>query len=128
MNQRRVAALVFLAIAAIAAAFRFPQLAARPMHADEAIHADKLGVLLEQGRYKYSTADYHGPTLYYVALVAARAQGIRRYADLNEVALRAVPAAIGVLLVAAHFWLIPYLGLAASACAALFTAVSPAMV
>jgi uncharacterized protein (TIGR03663 family) len=128
LNDRRRAALVFLALAAIAAAFRFPQLALRPMHADEAVHADKLGVLLEQGRYEYSTADYHGPTLDYLALAAARAQGIRRYADLNEVTLRAVPAAIGVLLVAAHFWLIPYLGLPASACAALFTAVSPAMV
>ena len=42
--------------------------------------------------------------------------------------LRAVPAAIGVLLVAAHYWLIPYLGLLAASCAALFTAVSPAMV
>ena len=128
MNERRRAALVFLALAAIAAAFRFPQLALRPMHADEAVHADKLGVLLEQGRYEYSTADYHGPTLDYLTLAAVRAQGIKRYADLNEAALRAVPAAIGVLLVAAHFWLIPYLGFAASACAALFTAVSPAMV
>ena len=128
MNERRLAALIFLALAAIAAAFRFPQLAARPMHADEAIHADKLGVLLEQGRYQYSTADYHGPTLYYLALAVARGQGIRRYVDLNEVVLRAVPAIFGVLLVAAHFWLIPYLGLAASACAALFAAVSPAMV
>lgn len=128
MNARPRAALLFLALAAVAAAFRFPQLAARPMHADEAVHADKLGTLLEQGRYEYSTADYHGPTLYYVTLAAVRVEGIKRYADLNEVALRAVPAAIGVLLVAAHFWLIPYLGLPAAACAALFTAVSPAMV
>jgi uncharacterized protein (TIGR03663 family) len=128
LTQRRRAALVFLALAAIAAAFRFPQLAARPMHADEAVHADKLGVLLEQGRYEYSTADYHGPTLDYLAFLAARAQGIKRYADLNEVTLRAVPAVIGVLLVMAHFWLIPYLGLPAAACAALFTAVSPVMV
>jgi uncharacterized protein (TIGR03663 family) len=128
LNQRRRAALVFLALAAIAAAFRFPQLAARPMHADEAIHADKVGVLLEQGRYEYSTADYHGPTLYYVALAVARAHGLTDYRELNEAVLRLVPALTGVLLVAAHFWLIPYLGLAASACAALFTAVSPAMV
>jgi uncharacterized protein (TIGR03663 family) len=128
LNQRRRAALVFLAIVAIAAAFRFPQLAARPMHADEAVHASKLGDLLEQGRYEYSTVDYHGPTLYYLAIVAARAQGITHYADLNEVTLRAVPALFGVLLVAAHFLLIPYLGLPAAASAALFTAVSPAMV
>lgn len=128
MKQPKFAALLFFAIAAIAAAFRFPQLAARPMHADEAVHADKLGDLLEHGRYQYSTADYHGPTLYYLTLLAARARGIRRYADLDEVTLRAVPAVIGVLLVAAHYLLIPYLGLAAAAAAALFTAISPAMV
>jgi 4-amino-4-deoxy-L-arabinose transferase-like glycosyltransferase len=128
MTDQRRAAWLFLALAAMAAAFRFPQLAARPMHADEAVNADKLGTLLEQGRYEYSTVDYHGPTLYYVALAAARARGITRYVDLNEAVLRAVTAAIGVLLVAAHFWLIPYLGLPAAALAALFTAVSPAMV
>ena len=128
MNQRGRAALLFLALAMLAAAFRLPRLAERPMHCDEAVHADKLGTLLERGSYEYSTVDYHGPTLYYVTLLAARLQGITRYADLTEVTLRAVPALIGVLLVAAHFLLVPYLGLPVSACAALFTAVSPAMV
>jgi uncharacterized protein (TIGR03663 family) len=128
LNLPRHAVWLFAAITVVAAAYRFPDLSGRPMHADEAVHADKLGELLEHGRYEYSTADYHGPTLYYLALVSARAQGIRRYADLNEVTLRAVPAVFGVLLVAAHFLLIPYLGLPVAACAALFTAVSPAMV
>ena len=67
MTERARAALLFLAIAAIAAAFRFPDLAARPMHADEAINADKLGTLLETGKYEYSAVEFHGPTLYYVA-------------------------------------------------------------
>ena len=128
MKHRRGAALLFLAIAALAAAFRFPQLAARPMHADEAVNADKLGTLLEQGRYEYSAVEFHGPTLYYAALAVARLHGLTDYRELNEITLRAVPAVIGVLLVLAHFWLIPYLGLPAAACAALFTAVSPAMV
>jgi uncharacterized protein (TIGR03663 family) len=128
MNQRSRAAVIFLALALVAAAFRFPRLDARPMHCDEAVHADQLGTLLEQGRYEYSLVDYHGPTLYYLSLAAARAQGIARYADLNEIALRSVPALTGVLLVAAHFLLVPYLGLPAAACAGLFTAVSPAMV
>jgi len=128
LNRPRHAVWLFAAITLIAAAFRFPDLAARPMHADEAVHADKLGELLEHGSYEYSKADYHGPTLYYLALIAARAQGIKRYADLNEVTLRAVPALFGVLLVAAHFLLIPYLGLPVAACAALLTALSPAMV
>ena len=128
MNDSRRAALLFLALAAIAAAFRFPQLAARPMHADEAVNADKLGTLLEHGRYEYSSVEFHGPTLYYAALVVARAHGLTDYRELNEAVLRVVPAILGVLLVAAHFWLIPYLGLPAAACAALFTAVSPVMV
>jgi uncharacterized protein (TIGR03663 family) len=128
LKERRRAALVFLAIAAIAAGFRFPQLAARPMHADEGVNGDKVGVLLEQGRYEYSTVDFHGPTLYYAALAMARLHGVTDYHELNEAVLRSVPAMTGVLLVAAHFCLIPYLGFAAAAWAALFTAVSPAMV
>jgi uncharacterized protein (TIGR03663 family) len=128
LTERSRRAVVFLSLAMVAAAFRFPRLAARPMHCDEAVNADRLGTLLEQGRYEYSTVDFHGPTLYYLTLGAARAQGMARYADLNEVTLRAVPALMGVLLVAAHFLLVPYLGLPAAACAGLFTAVSPAMV
>ena len=128
MKDRRLAALVFLAIAAIAAGFRFPRLAARPMHADEGVNGDKVGTLVEQGRYQYSAEEFHGPTLYYAALAMARLHGLTDYHELNEAVLRSVPALAGVLLVAAHFWLIPYLGFPAAASAALFTAVSPAMV
>ena len=128
MKDRRGAALIFLAIAAIAAGFRFPQLGARPMHADEGVNGDLVGTLLDQGRYEYSTADFHGPTLIYAAFAFARLHGLTDYHELNETVVRAVPALIGVLLVGAHFWLIPYVGLPAAACAALFTAVSPAMV
>jgi len=128
LTDRLGAALLFCAIAAIAAGFRFPQLAARPMHADEGVNADKVGTLLEKGRYEYSSVDYHGPTLLYATAAFVRLHGVTEYHDLNEVVLRFVLALIGVLLVAAHFWLIPYLGLPAAACAALFTAVSPVMV
>src|SRR5580698_9815543 len=128
LTERPRAALLFLAIAAIAAGFRFPQLAARPMHADEGVNADKVGTLLEHGRYEYSAAEFHGPTLIYAAVGFARLHGLDDCREINEVVLRVVPALIGVLLVAAHFWLIPYLGMPAAAIAALFTAVSPAMV
>jgi predicted membrane-bound mannosyltransferase len=65
-------ALLFVFPVLLAFLFRFPLLAQRPMHCDEAVHADKFGTLLEQGRYEYSTVDYHGPTLYYMALVRVR--------------------------------------------------------
>jgi uncharacterized protein (TIGR03663 family) len=123
----RARAVLVLAVL-IAAALRFPALAARPMHADEAVHADKLGTLLETGRYAYDPSEYHGPTLYYLTLAAARLQGIRRYVDLDEATLRAVPAALGVALVAAHAGAGGVLGPWGAALAALLAALSPAMV
>ena len=126
MTKRAAAAFVLLA--GLAALFRFPELALRPMHCDEAVNADQLGVLLEQGRYQYTAQDFHGPTLEYLSLVFAKAAGIRRYVDLSETLVRMVPALLGVLLVAAQFLMVPYLGLRASAMSALFTAVSPVMV
>jgi uncharacterized protein (TIGR03663 family) len=120
--------LAFLAIVLLAAALRFPALEQRPMHADEAIHAAKVGRLLEQGVYQYDPDEYHGPTLYYLSLIPARLRGITRYADLDEVVLRSVPATAGVLLLLAHALLIPIVGFRAAAIAALLTAVSPAMV
>jgi uncharacterized protein (TIGR03663 family) len=119
---------LFLALAVLAGALRFPALAARPMHADEAVHADKLGTLLEGGGYAYDPADYHGPTLYYLTLVPAWLQGARRYAEIDEVTLRSVPAAIGTALVAAHGATRPFLGLPGALAAALLVAISPAMV
>ena len=95
-----------------------PFLAARPMHADEAVHADKLGTLLEGGGYAYDPAEYHGPTLYYLTLVPAWLQGARRYVDVDEVTLRSVPAAVGTLLVAAHALARPALGTCGAALAA----------
>ena len=112
----------------LAAALRFPALAARPMHADEAVHADKFGTLLEGGGYAYDPAEYHGPTLYYLTLPSAWLQGARRYVEIDEVTLRAVPAVLGVALVAAHLGAGAFLGTAGALVAAFLVALSPAMV
>ena len=126
--DRRLAPWAFAAIVVIAAALRLPALDARPMHTDEAVHAAKFGRLLEQGLYEYDPTEFHGPTLNYLTLIPARAQGIARYADLDEMTLRSVPAVIGILLVAAHVLLVPIVGFRPAALAALLAAVSPAMV
>jgi uncharacterized protein (TIGR03663 family) len=128
MKSSRAAAWIFPAIVVLAAALRFPGLNLRPMHADEAVHAATMGRLLEQGRYEYDPAEFHGPTLNYLTLVPAWLRGAARYQDLDEFTLRSVPAAIGVLLVGAHVLLIPVIGFRAAAVAALLTAVSPALV
>jgi uncharacterized protein (TIGR03663 family) len=112
----------------LAAALRFAALDIRPMHADEGVHAAKFARLLEAGVYEYDPNEYHGPTLTYLTLIPARLRGIHRLADLDEFTLRCAPATIGVLLVAAHVLLVPVVGFRAAALAALFAAVSPAMV
>jgi uncharacterized protein (TIGR03663 family) len=119
---------LFLVPVLLAAALRFPDLAARPMHADEAVHADKFGTLLETGSYVYEPAEFHGPTLYYLTLPSAWIRGERRYVEIDEATLRAVPAVLGVALVAAHLGATPWLGTGGAVVAALLAALSPAMV
>jgi uncharacterized protein (TIGR03663 family) len=128
VRPSRLEGALFLALAVLAGALRLPALAARPMHADEAVHADKLGTLLEGGGYAYDPAEYHGPTLYYLTLVPAWLQGARHYVEIDEVTLRSVPAVIGTALVAAHVAARPLLGLPGALVAALLCAISPAMV
>jgi uncharacterized protein (TIGR03663 family) len=128
VNGPRAGALFFLALAVLAAALRFPALADRPLHADEAVHADKLGTLLEGRGYAYDPLEFHGPTLYYLSLVPARLAGAARYAELDEAVLRALPAAFGALLVLAHVMARPLLGGLGAGFAALLAAFSPAMV
>jgi NAD(P)-dependent dehydrogenase (short-subunit alcohol dehydrogenase family) len=117
-----------LAIFAAALAFRIPDLADRPMHADEAVLADKFGGLLETGSFRYDQQDYHGPALAWLTLVPARIAGARRYADLTETMLRIVPAVCGVLLVLMPLALWDGLGRWGAVAAAGLTAISPAMV
>ena len=98
------------------------------MHADEAVHADKFGTLLEGRGYAYDPAEYHGPTLYYLALLPAWLRGESRYVEIDEVTLRSVPAALGVALVAAHLGARGFLGPEGAVVAAILAAISPGMV
>ncbi len=117
-----------LGVLSLAVALRLPRLADRPMHADEAVLADKFGTLLETGAYDYNPHDYHGPALLYATLIPSGVRGIGRYADLDESALRIVPVFFGLLLVAMPLLLTRALGRPAALAAAGLTAVSPAMV
>lgn len=110
----------------IAVAYRTWRLDNRPMHGDEAIHAYKLGELLERNDYRYDPNDYHGPTLNYFTLIPARLSGKHTYASLTESTLRIVPAIFGIILVLMPFLLTDGLGRSAAIVAAAFTAISPA--
>lgn len=100
-------------------------LAKRPMHADEANQAVKLGELLEAGTYAFDPRDHHGPTLYYAAVPIAWIRGEHTLAKLKENTVRLVPALFGtaaVLLLAA---LAAPLGRWPALAAAAFLALSP---
>lgn len=94
MPMLRWLPLVLIAFAAFW--LRTHDLARRPMHADEANQAVKLGELLETGRYAFDPRDHHGPTLYYAAVPIAWMRGERTLAALTETTLRLVPALFGV--------------------------------
>lgn len=89
--------LTLLATIILAIWLRTHDLASRPMHADEANQAVKLGELIETGRYSFDPRDHHGPTLYYAGAVVARIRGERTLAALSETTVRLVPAIFGTL-------------------------------
>jgi uncharacterized protein (TIGR03663 family) len=119
---------LLFAIAVLAGVLlRLPQLDLRPMHVDEAVHAIKFGDLLERHAYRYDPVEYHGPTLNYFSLIAARLTSETTLLRVRESTLRIVPVFFGVLLVLLPLLIGDTLPPFAPV-AALLTAVSPAMV
>jgi len=112
----------------IGGALRLPRLAQRPMHGDEAVHADKFKDLLERRWYHYDPHEYHGPTLNYLTLPSAWLRSQRQYAQVDEVTLRIVPAIFGLVLIGLVWFLREGLGTRGSGWGAILVAISPAMV
>jgi uncharacterized protein (TIGR03663 family) len=111
-----------LVILLVAAAIRLPELALNPFHHDEGVNGFFTTNLVRQGAYTYDPANYHGPSLYYFALLSEIVFG------LTSEAMRLVPVVFGLLLVAMVFPLRRYLGSLAVLTAAAFLALSPAEV
>ena len=109
-------------ITAIATFLRFYDLALKPFHHDEGVNGFFLTTLFREGTYKYDPANYHGPTLYYIAVSFAEVFG------LNTASVRASVAIFGVLTVVLTFFLRRYIGTIGSLAAGLFIALSPGMV
>jgi uncharacterized protein (TIGR03663 family) len=114
-------------IVAGAATIRIVHLENRPMHTDEAVHGMKFGDVLD-GTYKYDPHEYHGPTLNYLTVPVVRLGGGNSLAQTSEIQLRLVPAICGILLIAGLWLVRDGIGRGAMLCAAILTAVSPAMI
>jgi uncharacterized protein (TIGR03663 family) len=98
------------------------------MHHDEAVNAIKFGQLWSGGSYKYDPNEHHGPTLCYSTSLLGRLSGAPEFNHYTESRLRFVTVLFG----AGLFLLLPLmtdgLGRHGLTWAALFMAVSPAMV
>lgn len=109
-------------IVGVAVFLRFYELGLKPFHHDEGVNGWFLTTLFREGVYRYDPANYHGPTLYYIALAFAKIFG------LETVTVRASVAVFGVLIVVLALFLWRYIGKTGALFAALFLAVSPGMV
>jgi uncharacterized protein (TIGR03663 family) len=126
MNRVTIFALLF--IVGLALALRLPCLDRRPMHNDEAVNAIKFGQLWEKGDYKYDPNEHHGPSLFYATLLLGRLTAAPDFDHYSENRLRVVTALFGLGLVLLLPLLGDGLGRQGMTWAALFMAVSPAMV
>ncbi len=124
----RWSALGLLLAIAGALALRVPNLDRRPLHNDEAVNAIKVSELWLEGRYAYDPDEYHGPALHYATLPFIWLIGARSSDDLDDGRLRLAPVAFGVGLILLLPLLSDGLGRKAVLWAAMFIAVSPAMV
>ncbi len=112
----RTASLVILVCAA---ALRLYNLDLVPLHHDEGVNGFFLVTLARSGVYHYDPANYHGPTLYYFALVSQFIFG------LNTFAIRFVPALFGLATIALILYLRKHIGMLSALVAAALVAVSP---
>jgi uncharacterized protein (TIGR03663 family) len=106
----------------LASAVRLYALTLKPMHHDEGVNGFFMTRLVRQGIYLYDPSNYHGPTLYYLALPLVSVFG------LDIFALRLITVLAGLLTIVLILDLRRYLGAEATLLAALLLAVSPGAV
>src|SRR5215468_3862523 len=120
--EKTVCAMAFILAVVVAVWLRFDQIGLKPFHHDEGVMSHFLLNLANSGEYKYNPENYHGPTLYYFALVALRVFGD------NDFALRFTPALFGVLTVLMVWLMREHLGPVGTPVAAFLMALSPGLV
>lgn len=115
----RLASLLILALSTVLRAY---DLTLKPLHHDEGVNGFFLTRLLREGIYQYDPGNYHGPTIYYFALVTTYLFG------LNTIAIRLVTVVFGVATVWLALCLRRYVGTVGALTAAGLIAISPGAV
>src|SRR5262249_40800252 len=118
-----------LAILLAAALLRLLFLTEKPLHHDEGVNGVFLATLFRTGYYHYDPANYHGPILYYLAIIPTAINSLFHCGHaLSTFAIRFVTAVFGVGVVWLILCLRRWLGDAGSLAAAAFAAFSPGFV
>lgn len=111
----------------LAALVRLYALELNPLHHDEGVNGFFLINLIDNGIYRYDPANYHGPTLYYFALVVVKV--LKRFGfGLSTYGIRLVPALFGIATVWLVLCLRRRIGMVGSLAAAALVALSPGAV
>jgi uncharacterized protein (TIGR03663 family) len=117
------------AILLAAALLRLLFLTEKPLHHDEGVNGLFLVNLFRSGFYHYDPANYHGPTLYYLAIIPVAINNLLHWGHgLSTFAIRLVTAAFGVGVVWLILCLRRWLGSAGTLAASALAAVSPGFV
>jgi uncharacterized protein (TIGR03663 family) len=118
-----------LIILLAAALLRLILLTQKPLHHDEGVNGLFLVNLFRTGYYHYDPSNYHGPSLYYLAVIPTAINNLFHWGHgLSTFAIRFVTAAFGVGVVWLMLCLRRFLGLPAAFAAAAFATVSPGFV
>ena len=130
LDDKRNWVICCLAILAVAAFFRLYLINLNPLHHDEGVNGFFLTTLFRQGIYQYDPANYHGPTLYYFALAAAKTAQVLfgKNAALTTLTVRLVPILFGLATILLVLLMRPYIGAIGALAGALLLAISPGAV
>jgi uncharacterized protein (TIGR03663 family) len=121
--EKTVCVIAFSLAVIVSVWLRFDQIGVKPFHHDEGVNSHfLLNLAASEGGYKYDPKNYHGPTLYYIALPVLRVFGA------NDFALRFTPALFGILTVSMVWLLRKHLGAIGTPVAAFLIALSPGLV
>jgi len=118
-----------LSLLAVAALVRLVLLTQKPLHHDEGVNGLFLATLFRTGKYYYDPGNYHGPSLYYFALIPTAINNLLHWGHgLSTFGIRFVTATFGVGVVWLMLCLRRFVGTAAALAAAAFATVSPGLV
>jgi uncharacterized protein (TIGR03663 family) len=126
--QRRWSITVSI-ILALGTLLRVCELNLKPLHHDESVNGFFLLGLFREGIYRYNPANYHGPTLYYFALISCSINNLLFGSEgPSTIAVRMVPVLFGIGIIGIVLAFRDRLGTIGALAASTLAAVSPGVV